>query len=718
MVLQRFFFKLLGLLLLITPGTYAFAGLTAGAVTTGHAQVELVAEHDSIQPGQPFDVAFRMELEPGWHTYWLNAGDSGLPLRLQWHLPEGFTAGPIQWPKPEAIELPPYLNYGYHDRVAMLVTITPPTHLAPGSMVNLSANASWLICREICLPEQAQVGLMLPVTPEQAQPEQSKWAEFFKTSRSQLPKPWSGGNLSATANDEKITLAIEGSGPFKPTARPYFFAADGEVIEYAADQNWQMNAGGGALELQVSSFAATPITKLRGLLTSGFDQAQSWEIDLPVTWTGQSQNQMQKPAVPGLGLKSGSTTKVTQAETGFWLALIFAFVGGMILNLMPCVFPILSIKILSFVSKASGNSGKLRAHGLLFAAGVLISFWILLALLLVLRGLGEQLGWGFQLQSPLFVALIALLTFGIGLNLLGVFETGLGLATAGGNTDPGKGYAGSFFTGVLTTAVASPCTAPFMGVALGYALTQPAWVSATVFTALGLGMAAPYLLLLEIPSLLARLPKPGPWMDTLKQILAFPMFLTSIWLLWVLGRQSGVDALTILLLVLLSIAGVVWYYGRRQRRGAIKKRLVAGVIVVSCIIIALGLRGMAHVQQAAGISQAENWLPYTELKLNELRQQGKNIFVDFTAAWCITCQVNKTIALNADAVEEKFRDLEIVRLRGDWTSQNPEITETLAKFGRSGVPLNLFYPAGAEPVVLPAILTPQIVIDTLEGHRK
>lgn len=712
----------LGLVLGGTLCANAWSGASAEPVVASHAvarhsQVELVAERTTLQPGQAFPVALRMELAEGWHTYWQHAGDSGLPLRLEWQLPAGFTAGPIQWPKPEAIPMPPYLNYGYHGQVAMLVNIQPPDDLASGTRVTLTARAKWLVCKEVCLPEEADVTLLAPVAEHGER--NPAWADLFDQTRARLPKPWPENAPTATTDGAEIRLLFEEPGK-RAEGSPlgddtFFFAADDGVIEHAAAQQWQRFPGGDSLTLKSSPFATGPLSRLRGVLSDQAARAEApaWTIDVPMASVGTAAAAPSPAAIP----VPTPDAFPTGTQPGFLLALGLAFAGGLLLNLMPCVFPMLSIKVLSFVGKASGNSGHLRLHGWLFAAGVLLSFWALLAVLLVLKGLGEQLGWGFQLQSPWFVALLSLLMFGIGLNLLGIFESGLGLATASGNTDPGRGFAGSFFTGILTTLVASPCTAPFMGAALGYAFSQTAAVSTAVFTALGLGMSAPYLLLLETPALLRRLPKPGPWMDILKQVLAFPMFLSAVWLLWVLGRQNGVDAVAIVLLALVGLAALAWYYGRKQRRGRVTANVLASCLLLAGATVAATLGSLAAVGESRPTTDVAEWLPFSQQRLTELRSQQENVFVDFTAAWCITCQVNKRVALQNDAVLEKFRQHRVVRMRADWTNRSPEITHALAGFGRSGVPLNVYYPANGEPRVLPALLSPGMVIGAIEGAR-
>jgi thiol:disulfide interchange protein DsbD len=404
----------------------------------------------------------------------------------------------------------------------------------------------------------------------------------------------------------------------------------------------------------------------------------------------------------------------TGAGLGLLLALVFAFAGGVILNLMPCVFPVLSVKVLGFVEQAGQDPARARNHGLIFGAGVVVAFWILAALLLALRAGGESLGWGFQLQSPTIVALLALLLFGLGLSLSGLFDIGLGLTRLGA-AGAGRGYGDSFLTGGLAVLVATPCTAPFMGAALGFALVQPPLAGMAVFTALALGLAAPYVVLASVPGLLRRLPRPGAWMETFKQLLAFPLYATVVWLVWVFGQQVGINAVAVLLLGMTLLAFAAWLAGRTgSSRAAMVRTAAVLLALVAAGVSVFGSRAVAASPEALATSSA--WEPWSETRVAELRAEGRPVFVDFTAAWCLSCQVNERVALSSASVRSAFAAADVALLKADWTSRDAEIAAALEGFGRSGVPLYVLYPAdpAGAPELLPALLSPGTVVEAVE----
>jgi thiol:disulfide interchange protein DsbD len=428
------------------------------------------------------------------------------------------------------------------------------------------------------------------------------------------------------------------------------------------------------------------------------------------------------------GSVAASTPSGGGPSTALWWTLLSAFVGGLLLNLMPCVFPVLSVKILGFAKQGGDDEHTIRRHGLTFGAGVLVSFWVLAGILLALRAAGSEIGWGFQLQSPLFVALMTMLFFGIGLNLLGVFEVGSQLMNWGGRLERSASdtYSGSFMSGVLATVVATPCTAPFMGAALGVALTLSTAGSLLVFTALGAGMAAPYVALSMTPSLLQRLPKPGAWMETLKQVLAFPMFAAAVWLLWVFGQQTGPSGMALLLLGLLLLGLTGWTLGRWSAlqvstRTRVITRTVAVLSLIGALVVTvLGAQSapVANAARATTTQDAE-WQSFSPETVEQLRAEGRPVFIDFTAAWCLTCQVNKRTALSSEAVQQAAREKNVALVRADWTNRDPAITRALESHGRSGVPVYVLYKGdGSEPELLPEILTEQIVLDALNGVPK
>ncbi len=700
--------SILTLLLLAVPWLPA----QGQPVQTDHVVAELISEVEWIVPGQPFDVALRFEIEENWHTYWLNPGDAGLPTNIQWQLPPGFSAGDIQWPYPERVVTPPLVSYGYSHEVLHIVRITPPADLQPGSSVTLKAKADWLVCEVVCIPGEAAVQLTLPVRAE-TPPRLSKWADAFAETRKKFPVKDTEWQITADVQDSLLVISVKPPQGQTTSEQPIIFApAEEMVLENSVQPEFYRTDEEARLIFLISRYREEPLERLSGVLINeagwqGPGSAKGLWIDIPVRGSGQS-------------VASGD-------GPGLWLALVFAFIGGMILNLMPCVLPVLSVKILGIVHQAGSSHSKPWKHGLIFTAGVLVSFWLLAGALLALRAGGEHLGWGFQLQSPAFIVVLSSIMFLFGLSLFGVFEIGTSLAATGGRLDNKSGNAGSFWSGVLATIVATPCTAPFMGSALGFALTQPAWASMLIFTFLGLGMAFPYILLTSSPKLLRYVPKPGRWMESFKQFLGFLMMATVIWLIWVLGIQAGIDAVTSLLIALLIIGIAGWVYGRwgtPAMEGAARRWGIgiAAFLLIFGLSFALNTAGRAAAGGTMQIStdgtngEGIEWQAFSPELVRELRAQKRAVFIDFTAAWCLSCQVNERVALANPEVVKKFRELNVAMIKADWTSRDETITKALAEFGRNSVPLYvLYYPdPDKEPLILPEILTPGIVLDALK----
>ena len=695
----------------------AAAAAAAQPVRVDHAEAELVAATDAIVPGQPLSVGLIIRHDPHWHTYWRVPGDSGLPTTIAWQLPAGFEAGPLEWPVPKRLPIGPLMNFGYEGELLLPVQVSVPADLAPGQTVQLKARADWLICKEVCIPGGADLQLALPVRAAAAP---SKLAPLFASVRAQVPKPAMLEAASATIDGARVRLAFR---PASPVQTLEYFPLEESRIEPAAAQTLRAEDSGAALYLAAAQPVAAEFSRLKGVLVANGGPAAAdrggWaaEIDLPLVAGVVPQVAAAAAAGP---VPAGSVAPVT-----FWVALAGAFVGGLILNLMPCVFPVLSLKLLSLMQhqraedEAHMPHASLRAHGGAFAAGVVLCFVLLATLLIVLRAAGEQLGWGFQLQTPWVVAALLLLFFLIGLNLLGAFEFSFGGALASSGAAQrlqGDRLSGSFATGVLAVVVAAPCTAPFMGAALGYALTQPAAIALAVFAMLGIGMAAPYVALTWMPALLKRLPRPGVWMLRFKQVMAFPMFATCVWLLWVLAQQIGVDAVALVLGGLVLAALAAWAFGLAQS-GARRWRWVALAAAPLALygVFALTLSGAAPARgEAAASASAAGWRPWSRATQEAQLAAGKPVFIDFTAAWCVTCQANKQMALNRDAVREAFEKRGVALLRADWTNRDDEITRELARFNRNGVPLYVLYDRGGAPRVLPELLTERIVLDALE----
>lgn len=746
------------------------AGLLAGATPAAaqetledlspHSAARLIAETRSVRPGEPFTVGLLLTLDPEWHSYWKNPGDSGEPTSITWRLPAGFAAGPIQWPVPERIPFPPLVSYGYFDEVLLPVEITPPASLVPGDTVRLAGRATWLVCIEDCFPAEAELALALPVRNAPPEPDPAA-AQRFAEARARMPFVDPRWSVEARATAEWIGLraAPPAGFPTEGVAELLFLAAESDVLDHAAEQRWGFEDGAFSVRLARSGFSTGVPDTLRGVLVltgrgdagapapTAAARRHALELAAPVEAASPegAAERAARIAAEGEG-GTGAGSRAGAASTlGLGLALLFAFLGGLILNLMPCVFPVLGLKVLGFVAHADGDRRGAALQGAAFAAGVLASFWVLGAVLLVLRAAGEGVGWGFQLQSPLFVGTMALLFFLLALVLLGVVEVGVGLTrlgsvgtaklASGTRTDSeyeklasryrtaGRHTVGSFGAGVLATVVATPCTAPFMGAALGWALVRPAAETMLVFTALGAGMAAPYVALSLAPGLVERLPRAGRWMETLKQALAFPLLATVVWLAWVFGLQTGVDGLTGLLAALLALGLGAWIAGRWGGPGASPGRRHAARVAAVAVGIAAGFLLVRAAESGPGATERANaaeaadWLPWSPVAEAEARAKGEPLLLDFTAAWCLSCQVNERVVLNTAEVRQAFARHGVTLMKADWTRRDPAVTDALAALGRSSVPVYALYPrGGGDPVLLPSVLTKEIVLDALAAH--
>lgn len=664
---------------------------------TEHVQARLVSSHATVAPGQRFTVALEQNIKPHWHTYWQNPGDSGQATTIEW---TGAEAGPIQWPTPSVQAIGPIVNYGYEGRAALLVDVTVPADAKAGSRFKPTAAVKWLVCKDVCIPEDVSLGLDLPVAAEaKPGPDAAQIDEW----RGAIPKP-----AAFTVQIKPAAQGVTLTGTTAGVTKAYFYADTWGAVAHSAPQALKAEGGGWTLDVPAGDeplAAGKPLSGVLVLTTGAGDQASTLSLPMP-QGAGKGPGPADLSAPEGAATPAAATP-APESDLGLGAALALALVGGLILNLMPCVFPVLSIKALALVRQGNGDAH--RAEGLAYTAGVLASFLALAAVLIALRAGGQQVGWGFQFHSPVFVLVVAYLLFLVGLSLSGFFEIGGSLMGMGSGLAAREGLAGSFFTGVLAAVVATPCTAPFMGAALAFALSQPAVVMVAVFLALGLGLALPFLVLAFWPAAQRWLPRPGAWMDKFKQALAFPMYAAVVWLLWVLAQQAGPDGVALALGGMVLIAFGLWW---RNASGA--SALGTGAAVAT-VLLALGaaawIKPVTTEVRAAGESAVE---AFSSERLEELRGQNKPVFVNLTAAWCISCLVNERVALSRPEVHDAFAKAGVVYLKGDWTREDPKITAVLKAHGRSGVPLYLYYaPGAAEAQVLPQLLTPGLVVEAV-----
>jgi thiol:disulfide interchange protein len=699
-------------LLLTSPAAFALSGST---VATDNVKARLVSEVNGVGPGQVFWVALELTIRDGWHTYWRNPGDSGEPTKLTWQLPPGFTAGDIVWTTPHRFEIAPLVNYGYAKHVMHLVQITAPQDLKAGTPITLAAKASWLVCSDVCIPEGADLQLAVPAGA-QAGGIDPKESSLFSAARSELPSAQPAATRARIQGDQLvISLGSEWGATLSQIKSLSFFPYDEGGIEYATPQKLVRSKDAIELSMKVG-YKPPKAGALRGVLVvsqQNGTQSDTVPVEIAADFSGAGADQVKAgPGVAPLGQAH------QEPEHSLIVLMLLAMLGGLILNLMPCVFPVLSIKAISVVEQAKKHPGIVRIKGLVFAAGVISSMLALAAVLLGLRAGGEEIGWGFQLQSPLFVTLLIYLLLAVGLNLSGVFEFGGGLAGVGDGLTHGDGYRASFFTGLLTTLVATPCTAPFMAPALGAALTQPAINALCIFAALGIGLSLPFVLLSFAPWMRRVLPKPGAWMDTLKQVFAFPIYASAAWLLWVLSHETSSFGLGAALAGTVLIGLAAWAYQKSSSSsggGKVTVLITAAASLLLAIILPVRFADVAtaapsdSAQTRAG---ADEWQPYSAARVAELTAAGRPLLVNFTASWCLTCLVNERNAFSDSAVQAIFRDKQVTLMKGDWTNRDPAITRALAAFGRAGVPLYVVYNSksgSTEPLVLPQLLTAGVV---------
>ncbi|MCG6116642.1 MAG: thioredoxin family protein [Aquimonas sp.] len=693
------------LLLLVTVLALAWPAPHAAAAETPELQTDhllsrLVADRVSAQPGGELQLGLLLQHAPGWHTYWKNPGDSGLPTRLRFELPEGVEVGDIEWPLPERQPAAGLVNFGYSDTELLPLRLRLPAGFE-ATELTIRLAASWLICEVECIPGRGEYLLQLPVSDEPGAP--SRWQPQFERAAARQPA-WladSGARYSAQQDTVRIQLPLGAAAAdaLQGELDAWTLIPATALLLANADPP-RLQRDGNVLHVEVarSEYFTSAPERIELLLSDG-ERGFAFEA-------------IHDSALAPL---ASTAPGATPPQVGLLLALVLAFAGGLVLNLMPCVFPVLSIKAMGAI-QAADDPAELRRHGLWYTFGVVGSVLAVAGLLLALRAGGEAIGWGFQLQEPGFIAAIALLLFAMGLSFSGVYEFGGGLANLGQGLTEGGGRRGAFFTGVLACIVASPCTAPFMGTALGVALVLPAHEALLVFAGLGLGLAFPMLALGYVPALARALPRPGAWMQTFRELLAFPLYLTVLWLVWVFGQQTSMLAVAALGAGLVAVAFGLWLL--RQAQGAQRGQRPLQALAAASLVAALALPLLAPVPSGAGAaaSAAANDLhePWTRERFDALRREGRPLLVNMTADWCITCLANERVALSSEEFAQALRRRDVTYLKGDWTRQDADITAYLESYGRSGVPLYVLYPPRGEPRVLPQLLTPALVRAAIE----
>ena len=679
-------------------------------------QAELVADTTGIAPGRPFTVGLRLRMAKDWHTYWKYAGDFGLPTEIQWDLPAGFKAGTIQWPLPDRqVTGGDIVTFGYDGEVLLMTEITPPANV-PGGPVTIQAKASWLVCKESCVPGEADLKITLPVSTGGAELAN---AELFAKHRAQLPRtfgPAAGFSVSRTIAPKEIVFEFSGLQPGEAKSLDFYpLPPDASVV--IGDPIVERSAGSARVRIPLQSESAAT-DQITGVVA--FDRAnhrQGWQIPVAAF------------APPRVAAAITASAAQTQAPGGsLFYFLCLGFLGGLILNVMPCVLPVLSLKIFSFIQQAGEAPRRVFRLGLTYCAGIFTWFLGLAILLVALRAAGNEVGYAVQFQNPFFIVGLCAVVFVFALNLLGVFEIILPGEVQGklAGATSREGYGGAYFQGLLVTVLATSCTAPLLGAALGFALSQPGPIVLLMFAAVALGMASPVLLLTARPGWMKYLPRPGAWMERVKQITGFVLLATVLWLLWIVGQMRGVDAIIWCGALLLGLAIAAWLFGAFVTPVSVPSTRRKALVAIVLILLAVGfvsIHEIAGTEKAAGPISAVSsdpkaiaWENFTPARLDAAVGEGRPVFIDFTADWCVNCKFNERTALETDVVRAALRDRGFLALKGDWTRNDPDITRILKKFQRAGVPLYLVYPAGGgAPQVLPELLTKQIVLDALQA---
>ena len=714
------------LLALFATGLPALAD--SSSADAPHVHVQMIVLPQGLNRGEAAESGLYFKLEPGWHVYWKNAGDAGEPPHIKWTLPEGISAGALQFPAPSRLPLGPLMDFGYEDEVLFPLTLNVSKSAKPGPAV-IQAKVDWLVCRATCIPGKAELELSREVYDHPRKPVSLAFdSDIFHRFEGRIPTALpTSAKAVFEPTKEGFRLSIQ-TGQEETEAS--FFPSEENILDNPAPQKLTPTAKGLILDLKKDANISANPPQLKGVLE--LSRGRSFELTAqlssaaapvaeaaPSTPTVATTAPPSAPAPAPIQPQPAPRTAKPFTFSALLRAAGMAFLGGLLLNLMPCVFPVLFLKGLALVNSGNEERHKMRAHGFVYTAGILVSFWLLVGVLLGLRVAGGTLGWGFQFQSPVFLALMAGLLFFLGLSLAGQFEIGLSLTSAGGSLAAKQGYTGSFFTGVLAVIVATPCTAPFMGAAIGYAMGQSAAVTFAVFTALALGLAAPYVALTLQPAWTRLLPRPGAWMEVLRQAVSVPIFATVIGLAWVLAKAYGASVLAALLgsFLLLAVAG--WFLGRwpaKRWSTVVAALILLGVTVLSVV----APEKLAVASETSSTPQASGlWQPWSSDGVSRSLAAGQPVFVDFTASWCLSCQVNEKVALGQPEVERAFQARNVVLMKADWTRHDEAITQALTALGRSGVPAYALYtPGQSEPVMLPEVLTPGIVTDALNGLPK
>ena len=665
------------LFLLICASLISTQALTDNIVDASDSRIEILTESTSITPGDELLIGFKFTLNPGWHTYWENPGDAGEGASIKWNLPNDVSASEILWPGPQRIPVEPLMTFGYEDEVVLLTKIyTSEATIVP---LNLNALVSWYTCKEICIPQEAEVSI--PIKLGNKTPSVSK--AILDQTLEEVPIQFEGTYRVQRLEDSYILQGqLENQDQYDSI---YFFPKDYGLTDYTKDQFYEINKDSFSLQIKAAEIEIENKT-FEGVITINKGEAVSFiEINYPLK------------------------AKPISQEFNIFTLIFFAFLGGLILNIMPCVFPILSIKILRFVEQSGDSTYKTIQQGLLFSLGVIVSFLAIAALLVSLKSGGESIGWGYQLQSPIVVSLLVYLFVVLGYIFMSNMVLGTSLARLS-SISLGKGDSiESFLTGVLAVIVASPCTAPFMGSAIGFALLQPSFYSVLIFLGLGIGFSLPYLVLSAKPSLLSFLPKPGQWMETFKQFMAFPMWASALWLLWVLSSQvNNQEVIQVLLGSLLIIIGL-WLVEKNNS----KTNWIRWIVRLPFILLLIFSLWLIPTSYSDLDESKQNQLAYSPQLLEDLREENALVFLNFTADWCITCKVNESVALKTSKVRKLLTDKDITYIEADWTRKDPVISSALEEYGRTGLPLYLLFPSKGDPLILPEILTEDILLSYL-----